>query len=1198
MPESKPVIDLAEALPSSNEFRTSLIMPNLSARFSMLREQDDPSTKIGKANDDSVLFPKRASRLNLFTHNPLTDITEVASLHGSVRPPFAHSDRSQSFDLDGYDSDGGTSIMSRAKPGEGNNFFGGRLKLYKIPMDSSSKRRMGTGNSQPDSAGMSGRVMYEKDVSLDLFQQHREKAREERRNQQGGDSPDEAEEGPSHSPAPSFSKDRGTTSSTTSAPSRDSTAATSIGSQSPSLVPNYTVGPLSSPQSVTQAKPGSDRNAALHRKLYGQALHQSNSAHPVAKDALDNDLGRARAASNDKKAYPVSAVKSSPSLNERSSRTRPLASPSSFGLVSPSASGPWSGRAKLDSNLRGVSPGEMAQGQMCDYTRPLSPPVSDGEDSSMFVSSLQGVGQGKATTMGLVNKPSHKFDEQEYSQRQLQMHQGRGPPILPKGTPTPVSTPATPEELGAGIKRDETSDTPAASDARVHAGSLVRRQNEELAALEAERTTGSRYRKMTPPSSQMVTPRNTLLGDGDEQPPIRHYEAIPPVPLNELSNGTHPAFRPIVAEVKFSPNDKSPSPKTLDKQLLVPVFGGGITNTSSDDLDHRTEGLGLSGLVRTHLRTDSDKSSVFPAVAPQFPLDSVSEGPKSGPSSPSVGPLDRSAQAQATIVQSVMAKNAQHFLNTATLHKNLSNNEKQRLADEEAGRRSQDSTMPRSWHDELQAKHHRGGSTETQQEREAFSNELAERRRRVEEKLKNVEVNSRSVSPAPSAETGPAKPGSGLSAMLRSRPSRSKINNNPPCPPIPSDQPAKVMKFLGLPASSADPGLLKKPSEELWKEEEERMLEDFGRRPKPKPKPRLGSSPTKDFPRVPSERASSKRSRDDDWDRSRQRSVTPASTRSPTRDRSTSDVTGRSKSRNGQYRDDLEKAMAEGTGSQAAYGMSNASNVSILSQPSIEVVEQQERSASSMSRRYRSHSRVNGGDYFESKTLKPLQTSGIPPTSLSARPSPRTPYSANSTPPIFETSPSISNSSTPTLLQAADGRTAPSLRSRKRSITKNMISDPTFISTTYAATPVNLPPSASLSNGSPEFLPKDPSVPAIPSMNPSRRRGRDGTNTSTNPAVLSTLGGRFNDSKPDLVASQLTGLSHPGERSVVTNGSDKRSSPLRTKPRLRKVSSEGGDMNSRARYQALMAGPSPALPTFPVKRGLSPTLQMADGGMF
>src|SRR2546423_4491787 len=138
-PEPKFELDLSTALPDTDSFRTSLMMTNLSARFSMLREQDDPGTKIGKANDDSVLFPTRASRLNLFNHNPLTDIAEVSSVRSSViKPPFARENRAQSFGSDGYASDDGGSVMNRSRLGEGNNLFGGRQKLYRIPVGAAS----------------------------------------------------------------------------------------------------------------------------------------------------------------------------------------------------------------------------------------------------------------------------------------------------------------------------------------------------------------------------------------------------------------------------------------------------------------------------------------------------------------------------------------------------------------------------------------------------------------------------------------------------------------------------------------------------------------------------------------------------------------------------------------------------------------------------------------------------------------------------------------------------------------------------------------------------------------------------------------------------------------------------------------------------------------------------------------------------
>ncbi|OAX77520.1 hypothetical protein ACJ72_08181 [Emergomyces africanus] len=158
---SKSELDLSTALPSSDDFRTSLLMPNLSARFSMLREQDDPNSKIGKANDDSVLAPKRASRLNVFgqINHPLSDIAEVSSLHGSsARPSFAIGRGSyasgEGYATDDGDFSPGGSVMSRSRPGEGNNLFGGRQKVYKIPVASTTPRSGSTSEASGVVGGM------------------------------------------------------------------------------------------------------------------------------------------------------------------------------------------------------------------------------------------------------------------------------------------------------------------------------------------------------------------------------------------------------------------------------------------------------------------------------------------------------------------------------------------------------------------------------------------------------------------------------------------------------------------------------------------------------------------------------------------------------------------------------------------------------------------------------------------------------------------------------------------------------------------------------------------------------------------------------------------------------------------------------------------------------------------------------------
>ncbi|GAB7339356.1 hypothetical protein MBLNU457_5999t1 [Dothideomycetes sp. NU457] len=125
-PPSQPAPQLLSFTLPTDDFRTSLIMPNLSARFSMLREQS-PDSKIGKAADDSVI--------------PLNDISEVA---------FIRDDES---------------IMNRARPGEGNNLFGGRQKVYKIPSSVSTKSL--------------GRPVYEDDIHKSSFQKWRQQEKAE-----------------------------------------------------------------------------------------------------------------------------------------------------------------------------------------------------------------------------------------------------------------------------------------------------------------------------------------------------------------------------------------------------------------------------------------------------------------------------------------------------------------------------------------------------------------------------------------------------------------------------------------------------------------------------------------------------------------------------------------------------------------------------------------------------------------------------------------------------------------------------------------------------------------------------------------------------------------------------------------------------------------------------------------------------------
>ena len=288
-PPPRPEVDLSTALPASDEFRTSLLMPNLSARFSMLREQDDPTSMLGKANDDSVLFPKRASRLDLFNRAGLSDIAEVASARGSIPQPVNFRTDSPST-TDGHPTDDETlrngSIMSRAKPGEGNTMFGGRQKIFKIPVDGSGPMKSinnGEVGHEKASRGMGGKALYESDIATSAFQRLREQEKQEseRAKDDRPSTRSSKEDERSSSPVTGhYNTNRETSSSTNSGPSypRTSTAATSVASQRSiyggSANANVSSGSIASPPLGAHVVPNLERSGPKAKRLYGYGLDQ------------------------------------------------------------------------------------------------------------------------------------------------------------------------------------------------------------------------------------------------------------------------------------------------------------------------------------------------------------------------------------------------------------------------------------------------------------------------------------------------------------------------------------------------------------------------------------------------------------------------------------------------------------------------------------------------------------------------------------------------------------------------------------------------------------------------------------------------------------------------------------------------------------------------------------------------------------
>lgn len=142
---------------------------------------------------------------------------------------------------------------------------------------------------------------------------------------------------------------------------------------------------------------------------------------------------------------------------------------------------------------------------------------------------------------------------------------------------------------------------------------------------------------------------------------------------------------------------------------------------------------------------------------------------------------------------------------------------------------------------------------------------------------------------------------------------------------------------------------------------------------------------------------------------------------------------------------------------------------------------------------------------------------------------------------------------------------------RKRSVNKSEISEPRFISSTSRVTTVDLAPGVSLQNGS-------EAPPPIPAVNP-RRKTR----------------AMFGFGKKDDYDDYSLPAATQSTEEMSTFSADEDAKP-KGKGKLRKISSEGGNLNARAR-QAANAIPSPAVPAFPSNAGLPPAPPV-PGGMF
>ncbi|KAH7311636.1 hypothetical protein B0I35DRAFT_68069 [Stachybotrys elegans] len=559
--EEKKEIDLTTALPTNDDFRTSLLMTGLSARFSMLREQDDPTSKIGKASDDSVLYPKRQSRMADFGFSGgLHDIAEVESLRA---PPFARAD---SFQSDDASING--SIMNRAKPTEGNALFGGRQKVYKIPAGSKS--------------GLPGRALYDDDVAQSAFQKWRQAQR---------DAPslddDSLNDTVDSEPRMDFSRRRETNSTISSGPSaaRNSTAATSITSSQPApsikdWQANSSTGPV----------PSVERSVTRTRRLYEQGLNQELQDQQTSALSRIDTLTRQRGlGSRTPDLSPNMPSPTTASIADRVLDWRPIMAKSSAPNLR-SFTPPTSGSSQTTLPDLGIRFPSEQKGSF-GAAPPLSPPISETGDQP----GISPHSTDRLAGTSLFNRAPEQYDETKYAQRQRQLQKGRE---TPQGRSR--------GESNVSITTSRSASLSSAPGASFEKPEPVNVQKEPT--VKEEEGAGLTFlddddAQSLPDSAPTVSaPQVTLARPDDHQHPALRYSTA-------RMGDMDPATQSILVPAVRSPASSAASPTMGALPVDSPTLG---------------PDTGLSGMVRQHLRNTSVASSFYggadEADAAQEPL--------------------------------------------------------------------------------------------------------------------------------------------------------------------------------------------------------------------------------------------------------------------------------------------------------------------------------------------------------------------------------------------------------------------------------------------------------------------------------------------------------------------------------------------------------------------------------------------------
>ncbi|KXJ89824.1 hypothetical protein Micbo1qcDRAFT_165198, partial [Microdochium bolleyi] len=439
---------------------------------------------------------------------------------------------------------------------------------------------------------MPGRALYDDDVAMSAFQKWR--MQEKERKSIDGDVDDDN----SDEPAPDFedvarpaspsiagyNKNRDTSSTMSSIPSmaRNSTAATSITSNQ--RTPSFKDGHGGLSLNTTVSTPSTEKNVARTRRLYEQGLNQDLQENQSSALSRFESVTRQRALGS-RTPDLSQGIAPSPTLSAYSDRLGGrslLAKGSAPNLrsMSPPASASTVGTPDLNQRVSGLSESRSLFG---NGGPPLSPPISESEDTSML--GIQPNDRGKATALGVFQKPSQPYDESRFAQRQLQLQQGRE-------TPTSMRD-RTNSNASRGTSRSASAQRPAL-ESKTSSSAITEQP------LQEEQSTFF----MDDGASEI----SAKLTDSDYTTTL----------ARRPSDRQHPALRDssLPAPLSFSESLLPEQPSPADTVAV---------GDQEDPLDSPTlPGAGLSGMVRQHLRAASDASSVYD-TAPGL-ADSDAEG--------------------------------------------------------------------------------------------------------------------------------------------------------------------------------------------------------------------------------------------------------------------------------------------------------------------------------------------------------------------------------------------------------------------------------------------------------------------------------------------------------------------------------------------------------------------------------------------